>query len=148
MQIRRLLPGDEAIGIRVVEEVKFVEDGIVGVPADLDALRTFLADERCALIAALDGDAPVGMVLGYELPRIDGPRPMMFLYEIGVLEPYRRRGIGKALMDALEQHCQARDCRKMFVPTSATNAPAMALYASAGGRGGAAPDSAMFEWRW
>ena len=45
MQIRRLLPGDEAIGIRVVEEVKFVEDGIVGVPADLDALRTFLADE-------------------------------------------------------------------------------------------------------
>jgi ribosomal protein S18 acetylase RimI-like enzyme len=88
------------------------------------------------------------MILGYELPRVDGGRPMMFLYEVGVLESRRQRGIGRVLLEELERWCVARACMKMFVPTSASNTAALALYRAAGGVGGADPDSASFTWKW
>jgi ribosomal protein S18 acetylase RimI-like enzyme len=73
---------------------------------------------------------------------------MMFLYEAGVVDEYRRRGIGRALVEELKRFATESDCRKMFVPTQASNQAAMALYRSAGGEGGADPDGAAFWWNW
>jgi len=148
MQIRRLVTGDEEAAVRVVQEVKFAEDGIVGVSVESACMRTFLADDHNYLIIASAGDEPVGFILAYELPRVDGPRPMMFLYEIGVAESHRRKGIGRALVEELKRHCTTSDCCKMFVPTRASNEAAMALYRSAGGEGGADCDAASFWWKW
>jgi ribosomal protein S18 acetylase RimI-like enzyme len=148
MQIRRLREGNEEAACRVIEEVKFVADGLVGVSADAGYMRTFLADDRNYLIIATVDDKPVGFVLGYECARVDGPRSMMFLYEIGVEETHRRKGIGRALIEELKRCCVARGCCKMFVPTSASNKAAMALYRSADGKGGADPDAATFGWSW
>ena len=148
MEIRRLGEGDAHAAVRVVQDVKFEEDGIVGVSVEPAHMRTFLSNDCNYLIVASAGDKPVGFVLGYELPRVDGPRPMMFLYEIGVAKSHRRKGIGLALMEELKSYCAARGCCKMFVPTSTSNEAAMALYRSAGGEGGADPDAAAFCWRW
>ena len=136
MQVRRLGVGDERWAARVVEEVKLAGDGITGVTVDPEYLRTFLAHEQNYLLGAFEGETPVGFILGYELSRCDGNRPMMFLYEIGVLESCRRRGIGRALLEELKRWCVARRCKKMFVPTSASNTAALALYRAAGGMGG------------
>jgi ribosomal protein S18 acetylase RimI-like enzyme len=73
---------------------------------------------------------------------------MMFLYEAGVLAQYRRRGLGRALVEELKRLARESDCRKMFVPTQASNEAAMALYRSAGGEGGADKDAASFWWNW
>ena len=146
MQIRRLREGDEEVAIRVVEDLKFVMDEIVGVSMDPAYMRGFLADDRNYLIIATVEEQPAGFVLGYELPRVDGPRSMMFLHEIGVEETHRRKGIGRALIEELKRCCVARGCCKMFVPTSASNKAAMALYRSADGKGGADPDAATFGW--
>src|SRR3712207_2759791 len=44
---------------------------------------------------------PAGFITGHVLQRLDTPRPMLFLYEVGVAEEYRGRGIGTALVREL-----------------------------------------------
>jgi ribosomal protein S18 acetylase RimI-like enzyme len=148
MQIRRLVEGDEEAACRLVEQVKFAIDEVGDVSLDPADMAALVADERAYLLAAYVDERPVGLVYGYRFPRLDGPRPMMFLYETGVLEQYRRRGIGRALVEELKRFARESDCRKMFVPTQASNEPAMALYRAAGGEGGADPDGAAFWWNW
>ena len=58
---------------------------------------------------------------------------MMFFYEVGVAEAYRRRGIGKRMIAELKEICRTEDVMKMWVPTSRSNVAATRLYASTGG---------------
>ena len=138
MQIRRLVAGDEESACEIARRFKSAQ-------ADKGHLARFLADERNYLVAAHVDDDLAGFILGYELPRIDGARPMMLLYEIGVLADQRRRGIGRALVGQLKQVCQERGIRKMFVLTEQSNAAAMALYTSTGGDRDAG-NTVMFEY--
>jgi GNAT superfamily N-acetyltransferase len=71
----------------------------------------------------------------------------VFLYEIGVVEQHRRKGIGRALIEHLIATAKADGCWKMSVPTNRSNKAAMALYRSAGGEEGAA-DATGFWWNW
>jgi ribosomal protein S18 acetylase RimI-like enzyme len=114
VRVRRLAPGDEAVVARLAEQQP--------------ARTALLADDRVRFVVAFDGDDPDGFAFGYELPRRHG-RPATFIdYEVGVDEPYRRRGIGRRLMaELLEGHDEA------FVLTEPGNDPANALYASLGG---------------
>jgi ribosomal protein S18 acetylase RimI-like enzyme len=148
MHIRRLTTGDEEAACRLVERVKFAIDDIRDVPLAPSDLAALVGDERAYLLGAYVDGAPVGLAYGYCFPRLDGPRPMMFLYEIGVLEQHRRRGIGRALMEEMKRLAQARHCTKMFVPTEASNEAALALYRAAGGEGGPDPKAATFWWNW
>ncbi len=110
-------------------------------------MRALLADDRHYFIAAYVGEEPVGYVFAYRLARFDGRRPQVLLYEIGVAEQYRRRGIGRALIEDLKATANADGCGKMTVPTNRSNEAAMALYRSTGGEGGAA-DATAFWWSW
>ncbi|HET7128007.1 MAG TPA: GNAT family N-acetyltransferase [Gaiellaceae bacterium] len=111
--IRRLGPGDEEV-IRAL--------------AGADPQTALLADERTTFVVAFDGDTPVGFAFGYVLPRRHGRPTIFFVYELDVDERYRRRGIGRRLMEELlAGHEEA------FVLTDADNEAAMALYASLGG---------------
>jgi aminoglycoside 3-N-acetyltransferase I len=93
-----------------------------------------LEDARTLLLAAFDGEKPVGFVLAYDLPRRHGDPSMLFVYEIEVDGGYRRRGIGTALMRRLEELARARGIREAFVLTEADNAESMPFYRSLGGR--------------
>jgi aminoglycoside 3-N-acetyltransferase I len=111
--IRRLGPGDEAV-IRTL--------------AEDEPQTALLADDRTVFVAAFDGDEPVGFAFGYVLPRRHGRPTIFFVYEIDVDERYRRRGIGRRLMQEL-----LAGQEEAFVLTDAANDAAMALYASVGG---------------
>jgi ribosomal protein S18 acetylase RimI-like enzyme len=115
-------------------------------PIDIAATDAFLADERHHLLIGYVGGQPAGFVTAVELLHPDKPRPEMFLYELGVAEEHRRRGVATALMRRLVQLCHERDCREMFVLTDEDNAAGAATYARAGGK----PESAgvMFTWDW
>jgi ribosomal protein S18 acetylase RimI-like enzyme len=111
--IRRLGPGDE---------------GVVAALAEGEPRTELLQDERTAFLAAFDGERPIGFALGYVLPRRHGAPASMFVYEIGVDEPYRRRGIATELMRRL-----LAEAPEGYVLTEPDNAAANALYASLGG---------------
>jgi ribosomal protein S18 acetylase RimI-like enzyme len=112
-RVRRLGPGDEDV-IRAL--------------AEDEAQTALLSDDRTIFVAAFDGDTPVGFAFGYVLPRRHGGPTIFFVYELGVDEGYRRRGIGRRLMEEL-----LFGQEEAFVLTDAANEAAMALYASLGG---------------
>jgi ribosomal protein S18 acetylase RimI-like enzyme len=69
----------------------------------------------------------------------------MFLYELGVGEDYRGRGVGRALVAALVALARERDCYGMWVLTAPDNAAAITTYQGAGAT--STPDTVMLEWR-
>jgi ribosomal protein S18 acetylase RimI-like enzyme len=131
--IRLLAPGDED----VVRELA-THDG----PGDPEAL---LADPRTLMLVAFDGERPVGFVLAHDLPRRHGDPSKLFLYEVDIAESHRRRGIAKALLARLAELARERGVRVGFVLTDEDNAPANALYRSAGGT---ASRDVMWEFRY
>jgi GNAT superfamily N-acetyltransferase len=147
MDVRRLRTGDENSAVLVVEGLKFPSDGVVGITVDPVYMHTFLADDSHYFLAAYVGEKPVGYLFAYRLARFDGRLPGVFLYEVEVLEEYRRQGVGRALVEEIKRLAVGDGCRKMFVPTSKHNQAAMALYRAAGGQEGE-DGATAFEWNW
>ena len=135
MDIRVLRPGDEALLARAVE---LADEG----PLAPERAARFLAEPDLVNVVALDAGEPVGFVYGYVLRRFEAVS--FFIYSVDVAETHQRRGIAKAMLAKLSQ--MGRDGRwdEMFVFTNAANAPAMALYRSAGGVR-PNPDDVMFD---
>jgi ribosomal protein S18 acetylase RimI-like enzyme len=122
-EIKRLRPGDEDVVVRLGEER----------PISLPAAERLLADPAVRYIVAVEDGEPVGHVFGYVLNRRRLPERSFFVYDVGVDERYRRRGIGRALMAAAEAEARAAGCAEGFVLTFSGNDAAMALYTAAGG---------------
>jgi ribosomal protein S18 acetylase RimI-like enzyme len=94
-------------------------------------------------IAYVDGE-PAGFVSGVELCHPDKGTEV-FLYELGVDEAFRGRGIGRALTQALAQLARDLGCYGMWTLTEPENTAARRTYVSAGGtdRG----ESILLDWR-
>jgi [ribosomal protein S18]-alanine N-acetyltransferase len=135
MRIERLGAGDDA----KVAEASALFDG----PARADATRQFLGERGHHLLVAYVGDTPAGFVTGAELTHPDKGTEM-FLYELGVAEAHRRRGIGKALVAALVRLAQEAGCYGMWVLTDQDNRAALATYQAAGAA--REPDTVMLGW--
>jgi len=84
-----------------------------------------------------------GFVSGVELTHPDKGTEM-FLYELGVDDRYRRRGIGRGLVAALADRARERGCYGMWVLTDADNDAALRTYRSAGG--GEPEETVMLTW--
>jgi ribosomal protein S18 acetylase RimI-like enzyme len=135
MDIRALGPGDDAA---VVAAQHLFDD-----PADAAATARFLADPLHHLLVAYVAGDPVGFVTGVELTHPDKGTEML-LYELGVDEGERRRGIGRALVEALVALARVRGCYGMFVLVDDDNSPALATYRSAGAHEDSRP--VLLDW--
>jgi ribosomal protein S18 acetylase RimI-like enzyme len=99
------------------------------------ATERFLADEGHHLLIAYVDGVPAGMVTGVEMTHPDKGTEM-FLYELGVDEPYRRRGVGQALVSALADLASGRGCYGMWVIMGGDNVAARTTYSRAGASAG------------
>jgi len=124
MRVRRLVPGDEFVVLRAGH---LFEDS-----PDLAAVRVYLADDRNVLLFAFEGSEAVGFLRGTELHQLSTRRKQLFLYDIGVDEPFRRRGVATALIKSLLQDCRERGFEEAFVLTDPANEAAVHLYRSTG----------------
>jgi ribosomal protein S18 acetylase RimI-like enzyme len=138
--------GRTHVEVVVAPEVAAEAAALFDSPIDIGATRAFLADERHHLLIGYVGDQPAGFVTAVELLHPDNPRPEMFLYELGVAEEYRRRGVATALMQRLVELCHERNCGEMFVLTDEENVAGAATYSKAGGK--PEPAGVMFTWGW
>lgn len=134
--IRRVGPEDAAL---VRRGAALFDDPIRG-----DSLDRFLRSDNHHLLLALDGEEPVGFVTGVELTHPD-KGVEMFLYELAVDEPARRRGFGTALVEALAALARERGCRGMWVLTDEGNAAGLGTYRKAGAT--TEERTLMLEWR-
>jgi len=123
MELRWLGPGD----VQAVVAASHLFDG----PAEPEAARRFLGEATSHLCVAYEEGEPAGFVSGVELTHPDKGTEL-FLYELGVDERFRRRGIGTALVQALAALGRERGCYGMWVLTDRDNEAAMATYRRAG----------------
>ena len=105
-----------------------------GVSWDAEQGRRFLAhSDTLLLVARWDGEA-CGFLTAYRLQRFDRRGAEVLLYEIGVEEPFQRRGVGSALVEEAKQWAVEVGADEIWVLTEDDNVPARALYAATGGR--------------
>lgn len=79
----------------------------------------------CGVIAEYAGE-PVGYLLGtslFETAEID---------RIAVKKEYRKKGVGKRLLDVFFKEVKRRGAEKIFLEVRLSNAPAYALYSKCG----------------
>jgi ribosomal protein S18 acetylase RimI-like enzyme len=124
VHIRVLRPGDDGL----VAAASYLFDG----PARADATAHFLAADGHHLLVAYEDEHAVGFVSGVEVTHPDKGTEM-FVYELAVDEPFRRRGIGRALVERLAALARAAGCYGMWVLTDEDNEAARATYEGTGG---------------
>jgi ribosomal protein S18 acetylase RimI-like enzyme len=135
MEIRALGPGDDD----AVVAAQHLFDG----PAKAEATARFLEEPGSHLLVAYAGGEPAGFVSGVEVTHPDKGTEM-FLYELAVDEAHRRRGHGRALIEALDGLARERGCVGMFVFVDDENEAGRAAYRSAGGTDASRPW--MVDW--
>jgi ribosomal protein S18 acetylase RimI-like enzyme len=112
-------------------------------PWVLDQAQAFVANPDNLLLLATTPGLICGIVIAHRLQRLDVRRAEVLLYSIDVHETMRRRGIGRALVDATTAWARELDADCTWVLTERSNHAAMALYRAAGGTDDI-PDVAMF----
>lgn len=137
VEIRRLGPGDEAL---VLAAAELFDD-----PPTLAWTTEFLARQGHHLLVAVEGDDALGFVSCVEMCHPDKGTEV-FLYELGVDERARRRGIGRQLVDAGVALARELGCYGAWTITEDDNEAALATYRSAGAE--ADPTSVTQVWDW
>lgn len=125
--IRVLRRGDEGVLDRVAPDV--FDD-----PLDARATAEFLADPRHHLAVAIEDGVVIGFISAVHYVHPDKPQPELWINEVGVAPAAQGRGIGKALLAEVLRMGREAGCAEAWVLTDRSNAAAMHLYASLGGR--------------
>ena len=103
----------------------------LGYPSGASAAQARL--ERLAIVgdrvvvAEVDGRA-VGVVHLQVSPALERERPVAKIGALVVDDAYRGQGIGRALVQAVEDEARARGCELLFVTTSESRDDAHAFY--------------------
>ena len=126
-RIRRLGPGDGETAEDAVRTFKKVS-------RTAGSLEAFLRNPANYLLVGEAEGRIVGFLTAHRLERADREACQMFVYEVGVAEEWRRRGVGTALLREIVALARAEGMFEAFVLTSRGNVPALHLYARTGGR--------------
>jgi aminoglycoside 3-N-acetyltransferase I len=97
-------------------------------------LESFLADERCITVVAMEGDEVTGGLVAYELVKFEQERKEFYIYDLAVKETHRRRGLATGLIVTLKAIAQARGAYVIYVQADRGDDAAIALYQSLGVR--------------
>jgi len=105
-------------------------------PSDLPAARAFLRERfnhgESILFIAHEGDTVLGFTQMYpSFSSVSLARVFVF-NDLFVCEAGRRRGVGKALIEAASAYAKALDAKSLTLSTAKDNTGAQALYESTG----------------
>jgi aminoglycoside 3-N-acetyltransferase I len=138
MQITRQLGPDDLALMEAVStmfgEVFNERDTYTAKRPSAAYLERLLRGDSFIAIAALVDDAVIGGIAAYELRKFEQERSEIYLYDLAVVDAYRRQGVATALIEALQRVAAARGAYVIFVQadTGLEDAPAIALYTKLG----------------
>lgn len=121
LELRWMTSGDAA----TVAEASYLFDDDVRH----EWAEKFLRQPNHHLCIAYVDDEPAGFVSGVEITHPDKGTEML-LYELGVDDDFRRKGIGRALVLALRDLAHQRDNTGMWVPVDDDNEAGLTMYRS------------------
>jgi ribosomal protein S18 acetylase RimI-like enzyme len=130
MKIKRLGRGDMRIAQQICNNLLTRTDE--EQPLSIDHFENFITDERSYLFAAFVHDNVVGFLLAYTFPSFYANGNMAYLYDIEVLEGFRRRGIGKSLINEMMTELRSHQVAEIWLGTAVQNIAAQSLFTSTG----------------
>ncbi|MDX2193012.1 MAG: GNAT family N-acetyltransferase [Gemmatimonadales bacterium] len=104
-------------------------------PAELPEayLAALLARDAFWALAAMHGEEPLGGLTAHEMPMTRSPSRELFIYDLAVRADRQRRGIGRALVEALRAAGAAEGIATCIVPADDDDAHALDFYRALGG---------------
>ena len=139
VEIRRLHPSDDALVMRLADDV-FDE------PVRLDRLAAYLASPGHFMIVAIVDQIVVGQCAAV-IHRHPDKVSELYIDEVGVAPPFQRQGIARRMLDAMFEIGRAHGCEEAWVGTEPDNEPARALYETRKESHGEAEDFVMYVYR-
>ncbi len=97
-------------------------------------LESFLADERCFTMVAMEADEVAGGLVAYELVKFEQERKEFYIYDLAVKQADRRRGLATGLIVTLKAIARARGAYVIYVQADRGDDAAIALYEKLGVR--------------
>jgi aminoglycoside 3-N-acetyltransferase I len=95
--------------------------------------RVLARDTTFVLVAEAD-DEIVGGLVAYQFEKLEQERSELYIYDLAVAGPWRRRGIATALIDHLRRLATECGAWVVFVQADYVDPPAIALYEKLGRR--------------
>jgi aminoglycoside 3-N-acetyltransferase I len=102
-------------------------------PSDL-YLRRVLSDSSFIVVVALEDEMIIGGLAAYELKKFEQERSEVYIYDLAVAEPNRRKGVATALINTLKKIAAVRSAYVIFVQADIGDEPAITLYTKLGMR--------------
>ena len=99
---------------------------------DSDYCKKLLSNELFVALAAVDGEAVIGGLAAYELPKFEQKRSEFYIYDLAVSGQHRRKGIATLLIEELRRIAARRGAHVIFVQADYGDEPAIALYSKLG----------------
>jgi GNAT superfamily N-acetyltransferase len=130
--IRLLQPGDEGFVRQLAdddEDFELADDDGKRPLTDQQA-RTYLQRDDVLHWVAFADEEPVGHLMAYVQYRRRGDARQLMLYEIGVRRAWRRRGIGRELVDRMRAWMTTNGVHEAWVPADSDGA--VAFYSACG----------------
>jgi aminoglycoside 3-N-acetyltransferase I len=97
-------------------------------------LAELLGSPGFVAVAAIHDGVVVGGLAAYVLPKFEQARSEIYIYDLAVDEPFRRRGIATGLINKLRAVAIDRGACVIYVQADRDNAPAIELYSKLGVR--------------
>jgi aminoglycoside 3-N-acetyltransferase I len=104
----------------------------LGVPPGKTYSERLLGDDSFILLTARVDGVLAGALAAYELRKFEQERSEIYIYDLAVALPFRRRGVATALIEALKPIARAQGAWMIYVQADAGDEPAMALYRKLG----------------
>lgn len=120
--------------LRTLGEVFNDLDTYVGRQPTEDYIRQLLGADYFIPLVALSGEHLIGGLVAYELRKFEQERSEIYIYDLAVLEAYRRRGVATALIHKLKETAADRGAYVIFVQADMgpEDEAATALYSKLG----------------
>lgn len=136
LKVRRLLPGDEPVAAEVFSMMVAVfDEDDAGERLDVDHVARLLARPDFFAVAALEDNVVVGGVTGHALPMTRNWSSELFIYDLAVRPDRQRRGVGRALVEAIRRMAAAEGITTSFVAADDEDTHALSFYRAIGGDG-------------
>lgn len=103
-------------------------------PPDDAYVERVLARDHVIVLAAVADGAVIGGLVAYELEKLERARSEVYIYDLAVAAPHRRRGIATRLIERLQALARERGAWVVFVQADRGDDPAIALYGKLGVR--------------
>ncbi|MCL1822556.1 MAG: GNAT family N-acetyltransferase [Prolixibacteraceae bacterium] len=117
---------------------------LLSEPKQIDLVEGLKNHPKAIVLLAESHGVFIGMLTAFENFSTFTARPMMNIHDVMVLETYRKKGVGRSLMNALIEVAEKRSCSRITLEVRTDNMPAQNLYRDLGFH---ALNPDMFYWR-